>query len=290
MNSDKQFIPIEQAIWRIERRIANKSLLGNILQYQGFLDLKLYAKNENGNIALVEDFDRLALYKSIKDEYPVTKFSELKSVSKINKSNNYGLVGAVNRAQKILSMIPPEQHLLYYWRKDDFCKKLDNNKSQEKSVVYSTNKIASDEQKELQLEMTKLKEDLAEQKYQLKNKNEEVTNLQSQLDQAHARITELEQQLQSNQSENNTPTYLPCFDEANIYTYPPELDKAIKIWVEIYQTDNIPKHLTNHSDKFTQACKNLGFSFTGGAVKERLKKITTPQNRKEKTKSQNSLK
>lgn len=115
--------------------------------------------------------------------------------------------------------------------------------------------------------------------------NDELATLQVQLDQAHARIAELEKVV-----EQSRATVTPIFDSQDSYTYPPELDVAIKIWLEIYQTDNIPKHLTNHSDKFTQACKNLGFSFTENAVKTRLKKVTTPQSQKEKTKNKNSLK
>lgn len=113
----------------------------------------------------------------------------------------------------------------------------------------------------------------------------ETNTLQTQLDQAHARIAELEKMV-----EQSKTTTAPIFDSQDSYTYPPELDMAIKIWVEIYQTDNIPKHFTNHSDKFTQACKNLGFAFTENAIETRLKKVTTPQSQKEKTKNKNSLK
>lgn len=112
----------------------------------------------------------------------------------------------------------------------------------------------------------------------IKDKDSEITAL-------NAQIRELEKIME--QSKTATT---PIFDSQDGYTYPPELDMAIKIWIEIYQTDNIPKHLTNHSDKFTQACKNLGFSFTENAVKTRLKKVTTPQSQKEKTKNKNSLK
>lgn len=109
----------------------------------------------------------------------------------------------------------------------------------------------------------------------------DTATLQAQLDQANERITELEQQLAK---KNSTPANLPCFDKDNVYTYPPELDMAVKIWTEIYQTDHLPKHLSHHSDKFRQACKNLGFSFAENAVETRLKKVTTPKNQKDKTK------
>lgn len=293
MNSNEKFIPIEQAIWQIERNIGNKILLGNILQNQGFLDLELYTENDNGDKILMKDIEKSAIYKLIRDEYPVTKFSELKSTYKIHRANrfdNYGIVGSINRAQKILSMMPPKQSLPYYWRTDDFYKKLGNSKSLGETVVYYANQMTSDEQKKLadkklQSELEKTKASLVEQKHQLQAKSDEANNLKVQLDQANERITELEKIIE--QSKTATT---PIFDSQDGYTYPLELDMAIKIWIEIYQTDNIPKHLTNHSDKFTQACKNLGFSFTENAVKTRLKKVTTPQSQKEKTKNKNSLK
>ncbi|KDN25169.1 hypothetical protein MBO_05149 [Moraxella bovoculi 237] len=102
------------------------------------------------------------------------------------------------------------------------------------------------------------------------------------------RIAELESQLAS-QSENGTPASEPYFDKDDIYTYPPELDMAVRIWHEIYRTDNMPKHFTNHSEKFTQACRNLRFNFTESAIKNRLQKVTTPQSQKNKTKNKNSL-
>lgn len=110
------------------------------------------------------------------------------------------------------------------------------------------------------------------------------TDPQQENERLQARIAELEQQLAT---QNSTPANLPCFDENDVYTYPPELDMAVKIWTEIYQTDHLPKHLSHHSDKFRQACKNLGFSFSENAVETRLKKVTTPQSQKEKTKNKN---
>lgn len=200
MNSSEKFIQIEQAIWQIERKISNKILLGNILQNRGFFNLELYTENDNYDKVLIEDIEKSELYDLIKAEYSVIKFSELKSMSKthrVNRFNNHGVVGSMNRAQKILSMIPPKQSLPYYWRADDFYKKLGNGKSLGETVVYCVNQITSDKQKELadkklQSELEKTKASLVEQKHQLQAKSDEINNLKSQLEQANARIAELE--------------------------------------------------------------------------------------------------
>lgn len=118
------------------------------------------------------------------------------------------------------------------------------------------------------------------------NNQHQIADLQAENARLQAENTDLLKRIAELESQTNITT-LPNFDNSDFYTYPPELDKAIKIWYEIYQTDNLPKHFTNHSEKFTQACKNLGFKFDVKAMMERIKTVTTPQKAKEKTKNKN---
>lgn len=120
-----------------------------------------------------------------------------------------------------------------------------------------------------------------ESKYQ-----QQISDLQAENARLQAENADLLKRITKLESQTNIAK-LPYFDNSDFYTYPPELDMAIKIWYEIYQTDNLPKHFTTHSDKFTQACKNLGFKLDVTAMKERIKIVTTPQKAKEKTKNKN---
>ena len=115
---------------------------------------------------------------------------------------------------------------------------------------------------------------------------QQISDLQAENARLQAENADLLKRITKLESQTNIAK-LPYFDNSDFYTYPPELDMAIKIWYEIYQTDNLPKHFTTHSDKFTQACKNLGFKLDVTAMKERIKIVTTPQKAKEKTKNKN---
>ena len=120
----------------------------------------------------------------------------------------------------------------------------------------------------------------------LNDTQQQIADLQAENARLQAENADLLKRIAELESQTNIAK-LPYFDNSDFYTYPPELDMAIKIWHEIYQTDNLPKHFTNHSDKFTQACKNLGFKSDVKAMMERIKKVTTPQKAKEKTKNKN---
>ena len=68
------------------------------------------------------------------------------------------------------------------------------------------------------------------------------------------------------------------------YKYPPELNLALIIWNKAYLTDDIKNaHITDHSAKFDLIASRIGLNKNthGGALIDRLKKITTPQIKKQ---------
>lgn len=104
----------------------------------------------------------------------------------------------------------------------------------------------------------------------------EIERFKTELQQAHDEIARLKAEIENAQSS-------PLFDPSNEYTYPPELDECFKIWNEIYINNSISPHITEHSAKFTHAVKKLGIRFNSGSHEERLRTVTTPKAKKDKT-------
>lgn len=104
----------------------------------------------------------------------------------------------------------------------------------------------------------------------------EIEQLKAELKQAHDEIAHLKAEIENAQS-------LPLFDPNDEYTYPPELDECFKIWHEIYVNNSISPHITEHSAKFNHVVKKLGITFHSGSHEDRLRTVTTPKAKKDKT-------
>ena len=92
----------------------------------------------------------------------------------------------------------------------------------------------------------------------------------------------------------DVPQLIGFFDENNIYTYPPELDMAIKIWCELYKDKDIHSEVFSHTEIFNRAVRKLGFDLrtadkpngiTEADNTKRIRRITTPQQNKDKTRN-----
>lgn len=258
MNFKTEFIQIEKAIWQLESRLVDDSLLVNILKNQGFFDLIPYI--EKGNVLIKADkFTKLEIQNLIIDAY-----SE-KPVIRFGVAQNTFLSAISNHTMRRQLKFPT-----YYWRADDFYKKLGNNEPRRETVVYYNNKTTSNEQKELQSEIAKLKGDLLEQKHQFQNKSKELAALQTQLDEANVRIKEIE-------SQTNDSKYLSVFDKNNDF-FAPDLAHAINLWLDTY--GNGKKKDDSHTNLANQWIKlNTNYDKNSDGYKQvesRIREITTP--------------
>ena len=129
---------------------------------------------------------------------------------------------------------------------------------------------------------------------QAQDKQATINRLTNELNQANAQIAELEQQAGKVSDKAANTQALPFFDENNIYTYPPELDMAIKIWCELYKDKDIHSEVFSHTEIFNRAVRKLGFDLrtadkpngiTEADNTKRIRRITTPQQNKDKTRN-----
>lgn len=254
-----EYIKVTDALRCLSDALDNrKEYLGNFLDQYGLFNLTVYVSKDDGKSLEKNAVETKLLHDWIRTRYPVQSLMQTKFVSPYHSPK---VQQAIINAMHSDEFSTEYQH---YWEKDTFYSNrifdLINNKPEIVGYQFgmNTDEITASTIQNLN--------------DQLKNQADEIATLQ-------ARITKLESQ--------TNIAKLPYFDNSDFYTYPPELDMAIKIWYEIYQTDNLPKHFTTHSDKFTQACKNLGFKLDVTAMKERIKIVTTPQKAKEKTKNKN---
>lgn len=254
-----EYIKVADALRCLSDALDNrKEYLGNFLDQYGLFNLTVYVSKDDGKSLEKDAVETKLLHDWIRTRYPAQPLMQTKFVSPYYSPKvQQAIINVMNSDE----FSTEYQH---YWEKDKFYSNrifdLINNKPEIVGYQFGMNTD----------EITATTIDNLNS--QLQNKADEIATLQ-------AHIAELE-------SQTNIIT-LPYFDNSDLYTYPPELDMAIKIWHEIYQTDNMPKHFTNHSEKFTQACKNLGFDYKENAMIKRIRTITTPQKTKEKTKNKN---
>lgn len=92
------------------------------------------------------------------------------------------------------------------------------------------------------------------------------------------------------QSVVDNSSYIYNWENANQYTYPPELHLALILWEKIYiseKTSNL--HINKHSDRFNLASNKIGLDpkIYGAAIIDRLKTVTNPQKNKPKKEIEN---
>lgn len=263
MNVEVEFIQVNEAIEQLQDGLTDKSLLGRVLKNQGFLSLDLYFKNLDNDLIMADKFTKSEIYTAIGEVYPIKGLINSNSIFEIFKPSIPDLTSIFlqNKTLKDLS---------YYWIADEFYKIFDNNKPQKETVVYYTDKTASDKQKKLQSEIAELKECLAEQKHQVQNKSKELTTLQVELDEANARIKDIE-------SQSNNGKYPSVFDKNNEF-FAPDLAHAINLWLDTY--GNGKKKDDSHTNLANQWIKsNTNYNENSDGYKQvenRIREITTP--------------
>lgn len=98
-------------------------------------------------------------------------------------------------------------------------------------------------------------------------------------------LKEENNKLKKQLAQNNTEVSLKYdWQSMKSYIYPPELHIAIIMWEKMYASDElISQHLTRHSDRFRNVAKKMGLTKESVSVAliDRLKKITTPQDKKQ---------
>ena len=99
------------------------------------------------------------------------------------------------------------------------------------------------------------------------------------------RLEEENNKLKKQLAQNNTEVSLKYdWQSMTPHTYPPELHIAMIMWERMYISDEITsQHLNRHSDRFRNIATKIGLTKESVSVAliDRLKKITTPQDKKQ---------